>query len=1556
MKKFPSVSERDNYLINKANSLIALLITTCFNLLAQSPCSVSITANPAYSVCAGQQVTLTASNANAPGNSVKLVSASNQYFITPNLNSQLNSGSITVELWFKATAAGVVMTELGQSTINTGWHDSQIEVLSNGDVSVRVWALTPVVVGNISFNTWNHVAVRYNALTSTIDGVLNGVPSSYVNTGTKQWPSTGTFYYAFGAQESTNLGSGAWFDGQIDEIRIWKMALSNAQIAANYSTAVAANSNNLVAYYKCDQATGTSLNDATSNSFNATLMSGATFTTSGATVNTGENFNSYSWSTGSTSSSIVVTPTTNTQYSVSITSTTGCSSTSSAITIYTINPSLAVTSTSNQFCTGPTVTLTASGLAGTTTVSTFTTVGNNYWVAPTSVYTVEVLVVAGGGSGGFDAGGGGGGGGVVYASIYSVTPGTAYSFSVGVGGASISTYAYNGLPGSNSTFGTLTAIGGDGGYDNHAQQQVGTGNGRTGGCGGGQGAAHAAISGPGFGTSGQGYNGGTSTVNCCGGGGGGAGAVGGNATNSLPGAGGIGFLSSITGTPLYYGGGGGGGTWSGFTGGTGGSGGGGAGGSTTLTTTGSNTIVNGIDGTNGLGGGGGGMGYAFVSGGHSGSGGSGVVILRYAPILVSNASYTWSNGSTGPSIAITPTNTTNFTVNYSSPAGCSNGGTFTLNVYPKPVLSITGSNTLCAGKSSSLAASGALTYTWTNATSNSSLISISPTVTTSYSVTGTSSFGCVSNATSIAVTVYSVPTVAINGNTSVCSSATLQLSASGASTYTWTNNLASSSIVVTPTVNTVYTVSGTNSLGCSGNTASLSVTVYSLPIISVVGTNTVCSGSSVQFTASGASSYTWNSTVTGSTFSATPAASSTYIVKGTNTLGCISNSVSQAVTVYSLPVLSISGSNTLCNGSTTQFTASGASSYSWNTGALTNTIVISPSTNTNYTLNGTSAQGCTATPVVQTVNVYTLPVIAVSGANSLCLGETVQLNASGASSYTWTGNLSGSTFTLSPTSNSTYTVTGTSSQGCVGNTATMAVTVYSLPVIVISGTTAVCQGNSITLSGSGAATYTWSNGANSTSVLISPTSNTTYSLSGKSASGCAGNTATIAIASYSNPVIAISGNTAICAGTSSSLQATGASTYSWSTASTVNSIVATPSTSTSYSVVGTSSLGCISNAAVTVSVQSAITVAVNGVTALCVGDTATLTATGASNYTWSGASTSTAIVVSPLTTTVYSLTGTNSLCTAQTQHTLLVNPLPVLSVSGSTLVCSAQSVTHTVSGATNYSWSNGNASATMVASPTANTVYTVTGTDSNGCQSSALDSVNVVNYPVLILSGDTAFCSGESTTLSVSGANNYTWSNGTNGNTVVLTPTISSSFSVIGGVSPGCNDTAAIQLNVKALPAISISPLNSTICLGEQIKISGSGAYKYNWSTGDTTAQVQVAPLSSTVYTLTGSSEFGCDSAITSEVIVNACEALPEDQQTVVKVYPNPSNGIVSVLNNSGGRMQVEIHNSTGQLLMSKEMDASGEIDLSNFAKGVYHLSVFNNSQRLLHTKLILEN
>jgi modification target Cys-rich repeat protein len=564
------------------------------------------------------------------------------------------------------------------------------------------------------------------------------------------------------------------------------------------------------------------------------------------------------------------------------------------------------------------------------------------------------------------------------------------------------------------------------------------------------------------------------------------------------------------------------------------------------------------------------------------------------------------------------------------------------------------SSTICSGSNTTLTASGgASTYSWSPSTGLSATtgasVTASPTSTTTYTVTGTVPGGCTMTQT-VVVNVNSLPTVSVSPSSAVfCIGGSTSLTASGANTYTWSpstglNVTTGATVTANPTSTTTYTVSGTNtSTGCVG-TKTVVITVNPLPTISISpSAPSICIGSSTSLTASGATTYSWSpstglSATTGATVTANPTSTKTYTVTGTNSNGCV-NTQTVIVTVNPLPTLTVTPSSaTFCAGGSTSLTASGATTYTWSPSTGLNattgaTVSANPTSTKTYTVTGTNSNGCVNTQTV-VVTVNTLPTISVSPSSAtFCAGGSTSLTASGATTYTWspTTGLSattGATVTANPSSTKTYTVTGTNSNGCV-NTQTVIITVNSLPTLTVTPSSATfCIGGSTSLTASGASTYTWSpsTGLSVTTgatVTANPTSTKTYTVTGTNANGCI-NTQTVIVTVNPLPTISVSPSSpSICIGSSTSLTASGATTYTWLpstglSATTGATVTANPSSTKTYTVTGTNSNGCVNTQTVVLTVNSLPVVSVTALhDTICAGSLDSLKASGASTYTWS---------------------------------------------------------------------------------------------------------------------------------------------------------------------------------------------------------------------------------------------------------------------------------------------------------------------------------------------------
>jgi type IX secretion system substrate protein/NHL repeat-containing protein len=271
------------------------------------------------------------------------------------------------------------------------------------------------------------------------------------------------------------------------------------------------------------------------------------------------------------------------------------------------------------------------------------------------------------------------------------------------------------------------------------------------------------------------------------------------------------------------------------------------------------------------------------------------------------------------------------------------------------------------------------------------------------------------------------------------------------------------------------------------------------------------------------------------------------------------------------PVVNISGVNSVCPGGGTMLTASGANTYAWSSnagGVLTSTVTLSPAVATVYTVTGTSVFGCTATQTIS-VHINSLPIVSIGGNSSICIGAHTILTGMGANTYTWNSGSNTNAISVNPTSNTTYTVTGTDGNGCE-NSDTITVVVNPLPVITVNSGT-ICAGQAFTITPSGANTYTYSSG----SAVVTPTVNTTYTVKGTDGNDCVNTpAATCTVMVNASPIISVNTST-ICTGSTATLTASGANTYTWNTGATGASISPSPTVTTNYTVTGTDANNCM---------------------------------------------------------------------------------------------------------------------------------------------------------------------------------------------------------------------------------------------------------------------------------------------------------------------------------------------------------------------------------------------
>ncbi|MFB6257579.1 MAG: gliding motility-associated C-terminal domain-containing protein [Flavobacteriales bacterium] len=830
-------------------------------------------------------------------------------------------------------------------------------------------------------------------------------------------------------------------------------------------------------------------------------------------------------------------------------------------------------------------------------------------------------------------------------------------------------------------------------------------------------------------------------------------------------------------------------------------------------------------------------------------------LLGGSPTGPSGSDYQW-----GPSDSVdidsiaapstSPEDTLGYGVMVTDTNGCQASDSVMVNVLPGPTADAGPNDTLCVGDSVQLNGSGGSSYVWTpgDSLSDSTIANpyAFPNNTTFYHLTVTDTNGCSAN-DSVRVAVDTLPPADAGPDLWLCPGDSLMLDGSGGQSYAWTpaDSLTDSTLedpLAFPSDTTEYIVNVTDSNGCSARDTMTMHVNDEVPVnpgtddtISP-GDSTMLGGSPTSPTGTG---YSWtpsasldNDTVPNPM--ASPDTTTTYVLNVAN--DTCTNADSVTVYVDTLPSADAGPDQEICAGDSTQLSGSGGVSYDWTPSSSLDDSTLqnptaSPSDTTDYVVTVTGANGCSAkdTTIVE-VNPY--PNATAGPDTGICRGDTLTLTASGGTTYQWdpTDSLSApndDTTAAFPDSSTNYQVTVTDTNGC-SDSSSLTLQVYDLPVPDAGQDTSICIGDSASLQASGGNTYAWSPGSSLSDSTIAdpnagPSDSTQYVVNVSDTNGCSAKDS-IRVNVDPLPNVDAGNDTGICIYDSTQLDASGASSYTWTpgdslTDSTIADPIAFPDSSITYVVTGVDSAGCSNTDSMQLTIHPRPPVDAGSDKEICRGDTVTLNGSGADTYVWSPDTMLLDPSISdpeawPDTTRLYVLEGsdTNNCVNTDTVEVAVyrVNAIP------DTSICRGDSVQLQAFGpnTTSYSWSpsfglDDPNVADPMAGPDSAVIYTVTGTDINGCQDQ--DSVEILTESVpdaRLSSSHEAVCKGhryafedqslrsdstvwifEQETFSGEEAS-YTYPYGNNG-----------SASIIAVNNGKCKDTSSIPIEVPPFEA-----------------------------------------------------------------------------------------------------------------------------------------------------------
>lgn len=844
--------------------------------------------------------------------------------------------------------------------------------------------------------------------------------------------------------------------------------------------------------------------------------------------------------------------------------------------------------------------------------------------------------------------------------------------------------------------------------------------------------------------------------------------------------------------------------------------------------------------------------------------------------------YTWSedyniSSLVSATVDVWPSVDTVYQVIVTNAEGCVDSAEVSIAIQQLPLVNAGTDIAICFGDTTALSGSGAISYTWLEGDSIQNVLDentlVWPANTNSYVLEGIDALGCV-NTDTVEVVVNDLPTVDAGPDLWVCPSSTVQLQGtSDGVLFSWTpiGDLSDPSILTpdaSPNDTTVYYLLVESTFGCESLD---SMTVFAGgPVPTDAGINdTICEGDSTIIGGV-------PTAVLGTTFDWQPAMSivdngvgnpvvfpstDTWFVVNTANDTCTGvDSVFVKVNPY--PLANAGNDVQICIGDTTQLSATGGTDYVWSSQTdLSDSTVANPEafpvSTSDFIVTVTDVLGCFQNDTVNVV-VNPLPLADAGMNDTICYGDSTQLNATGGVNYVWspndsiTDNMIDNPFVF-PANTGDYIVEVTDVNGCV-NTDTVNILVNVLPIIDAGADLEMCIYDSIQLNVSGAIDYVWSPDSTLNQFDIAdPYSyaldSETFIVEGTDDNGCK-NTDTVELVVHNLPVVIADGDATICYGDTVQISASGAIDYLWSPSDSLTSVNtaitdAFPTDSITYVVEGVDGNGCMNFDSVRILVNQ-LPIAYAGINdTICYGDTTQLFATGGIGFVWSpNDSISDNTIADPFVNPgitmdyVVTITDTNSCVNADTVN-ILVNTLPPVDAGPDLEMCIYDSIQLSVSGAIDYVWSpDSTLNQFDIDNPYSfaldSETFIVEGTDGNGCKNTDTIELVVHNLPIVITSADTAICIYDTAALSATGAIQYEWSPSTdlvspNDASTLAYPQDTITYTVVGTDANTCQNSDSVVVVVNPLP-VAYAGVDVNICKGDSTQFLATGGEDYTWS------------------------------------------------------------------------------------------------------------------------------
>ena len=790
--------------------------------------------------------------------------------------------------------------------------------------------------------------------------------------------------------------------------------------------------------------------------------------------------------------------------------------------------------------------------------------------------------------------------------------------------------------------------------------------------------------------------------------------------------------------------------------------------------------------------------------------------------------YVWSNGQNGKNITISQAGS--YTVTVTDGQNCTLSESVLITNSSAPNLTVSGTLGICPNGNTTLnAVSQNVSFLWSN---GSTFASLNVNNTGKYSVTATNTNGC-KTASEVDVVQYQNPSVKIQGANTICAnggSNTLTLNGIFAN-YAWSNNASSAQITATASGNYSVTVTDANACKASDQFFISPQTVTP----QITGSTSFCPGSSTTLSASASNSasYLWSNGAATATTTANSAGKISVTV--TDNIGC-KGITSVDISLSSNLNPSILGKNTVCEGNETTFdVGAGFTNYLWSNGAKTQSIKALQSGTYSVTV---SDGACSGTAKVDLNVVKNNIKIAFVGDTLICPNATTDLEIGNTfSSYIWSNNNGTNAVKNIPAGK--YTVTVSDNFGCV-LAKNIEVKTSTNPTPKIVGATSFCLGSFTILKTGKYEKYAWSNNSKDSTITVNQAGQ--YNLSVTDTEGCEGNTF-VNVTETNGLLPAINGKNTICKNEKVTLQTDSYKTYLWSDGTTFNAIIVDKSGT--YKVSVTDPSGCKGENSFTIDAKTITKPKIVGDTAFCEGISTILKINNATykTYLWNNGENKQDISVSK--SGIYAVTVNDGFCSeADTFSVNVIKNTLDATILGNTDFCFGKNttLTNTNLNTINYTWNNGKntISGTDKTSVTSNTSenWTLTITDKYGCSASSQVTTKEIPLPKPSIKGDTIIVNSVANVLDAgAGFATYLWLNGKE--TQIISVTEPGTYSVTVTNINDCEGVATIVLKELSFIKPDIFG-NDKICKNEKAKLEVEGVFDtYLWSNGATTSSIE---------------------------------------------------------------------------------------------------------------------